>query len=313
MNEPIKKQSDVPGNSIAGAVGSIISTPFIVLFVAIWTGTVSGPTNPAFWQQLSPLAIGVLVLALLIFRPTRRFIFKHLKRLAVWLLGIRVYGKRSRDALMEQGKDEALAEVKARNAAPSPFNITYKHRSPADGKDWFNWYDFNEMAGETLHITAPKNQIVMPKRDGATIPGDNASDPNSFSARVTDKGHLEGIDFRVEWTDEQGYPRWDFVHVGPTGQALQGVPTGVPGQMQYGEFLTNSNIRDRTLTVEWVSTGEVVGRLTPNGNAWNVEVGRREGRVKPEFMFQDHLGVASTPAEGVERLRRNAYKEDQEA
>lgn len=318
MNEQRKKNGIVE-NSIAGAiggtVGGVVGAAVIVYFTAIWTGTISGPKNPAFSQDLAPLVVCVVVLALLVVPQTRRLIFsirKPLKRLARWLFGIRFYDKRRRDALVMRGREEALAEVAKRNANSAAFNIRYLPDYPLDG-DWFSLADFSGISGKgpmrEIYITAPKDQIEMPKKDGPTIPGDNPDDPHHFSGRVTDRGHLNGIEFRVFSKDRDGYPRWDFYRVRPTNQALKGVKTGVPRQVRYGPLVTNSDLRDGSLSVEWTSTGQVMGRLVPSGNAWNVESGRREGRHSPVFIVEDELGVASTPAEGVQRLRNQAEQD----
>jgi hypothetical protein len=54
-----------------------------------------------------------------------------------------------------------------------------------------------------------------------------------------------------------------------------------------------------------------MGRLVPSGPAWKVEFGRREGRVHPDFLVDDELGVTRTPAEGVELLRIRALQEEE--
>lgn len=318
MAEQQKKKNGIVENSIAGAIGGVVGTAAIVYFTAIWTGTISGPTNPAFWQQLAPLVVVVLLAILFGVPAIRRFVFslfRPLKKPVMWLLGLRVTDKRRRNELLEQGEKEALAEVAKRNAKPEAFNIAYVSNSPVNGVDWFLLSDFSGISGsgpmKDIRITAPKDEIVMEHKDGPTIPGDDPDDPYHFSGHVTDRGHLRGIDFRVFWRDANGYPRWDFYHVRPSGQPLKGVRTGPFGEIKYGELVTSRNINDGSLTVKWASTQQVMGRLVPSGKAWKVEFGRREGRVGPYFIVEDELGVASTPAEGVELLRVRALQDDE--
>lgn len=306
------------GNSIAGAIGSILSTPVIAYFIAVWTGTVSGPTNAAFWPQLAPLVLGLLALALLVIPPTRRFIFsvrQPLKRLAVWVLSFRITDARRRNGLLKEGEERALAEIAKRNTKPVAFTIAYVPNSPVNGNERFLLVDYSGLSGsgpmKEIHITAPKEQIVMEDKDGPTVPGDDPDDPYHFSGKVTDYGHLKGIDFRIFWRDGDGYPRWDFYHVRPSGQPLKGVRTGPFGEVTYGELVTSPNRNDGSLTVKWASNQQVMGRLVPSGRAWKVEFGRREGRVKPYFVMEYELGVVSTPAEGVELLKVRALQEEE--
>ncbi|QOT20022.1 hypothetical protein [Paenarthrobacter sp. YJN-5] len=313
-----QKKSGIVQNSAAGAIGGVVGAGVIAYFVAIWTGTVSGPQNPAFGRDVAPFVVGVVVVILLAVRQTRRLIFsisRPLKRLAIWLSGIRVYDKTRREALVIRGVEEALAEVARRNATSTKFTISYLPDSPLDG-DWFSLTDYSGIGSRgqgpmtEIHISAPTDQIEMPEKDGPTIPGDNPEDPYDFSGRVTDHGHLHGVNFRVLSKDKDGYPRCNFYRVGPTGQTLKGVRTGVPGQIQYGPLVTNSNISDGTLSVEWTSTGQVMGRLVPSGNTWIVESGRCEGRLSQVFIVEDELGVASTAADGVHLLRTHAEQDD---
>lgn len=318
MNQQQKK-SGIVENSIAGAIGGVVGAAVIAYFVAIWTGTISGPQNPAFWRDVAPFVLVVVALVLMIVPQTRRLILKilkQLKRVATWLSGIRICDKPRRDALITRGAEEAVAEVAKRNANPASFNIRYLPNSPLDG-DWFSLTDFSGISGQgpmkEIYISAPEDQIEMPKKDGPTIPGDNPDDPYDFSGRVTDKGHLQGIDFRVLSKDNDGYPRCDFYRIGPTGQALKGVPTGSFGDVRYGELVTSRNMNDGTRNVAWASTGQIMGRLVPNGNAWKVETGWRDGQVRPQFIVEDDLGVARTEADGVERLRRHAQDDPKDA
>ncbi|WP_081819012.1 hypothetical protein [Arthrobacter sp. UNC362MFTsu5.1] len=316
MAEQQKKKNGVVENSIAGAIGGVVGTGAIVYFTAIWTGTISGPTNPAFWQQLAPLVV-VVLLALLFGVPAiRRFvfsIFKLLKNPVMWLRGLRVTDEQRRNELLEQGEKEALAEVTKRNAEPEAFNIAYASNSPVNGLDRFLLSDFSGISGsgpmKDIHITAPKDEILMEDKEGPTIPGKDPDDPYHFSGQVTDRGHLKGVDFRVSWKDRDGYPRWDFYHVRPSGPPFKGVRTGPFGDIKYGELVTSPNINDGSLTVKWASTKQVMGRLVPSGPDWKVEIGRREGQVGPYFIVEDEVGVASTPEEGVELLRIRTQEE----
>ncbi|ABK05753.1 hypothetical protein Arth_4316 (plasmid) [Arthrobacter sp. FB24] len=317
MAEQQKKKNGIVENSIAGAIGGVVGAAAIVYFTAIWTGTISGPTNPAFWQQFAPLVVVVLLAIVFGVPATRRFafsIFKLLKNPFMLLLDLRVTGKRKRNELIEQGEKEALAEVAERNAKPEAFNIAYVSDSPVNGVDWFLLSDFSGISGsgpmKDIRITAPMDEIVMEHKDGPTIPGNDPADPYRFSGEVTDRGHLKGIDFRVFWRDADGYPRWDFYHVHPSGQPLKGVRAGL-GEIKYGELVTSRNINDGSLTVKWASTQQVMGRLVPSGKAWKVELGRRESRVSPYFIVEDELGAASTPQEGVELLRLRTVQEEE--
>lgn len=321
----MNKKSSIVENSIAGAIGGIvggvIGAAVIAYFAAIWTGTISGPQNPAFSRDVAPFVVVVAALILLGVPQTRRMIFsirRPLKRLGVWLSGIRVYDKTRRDALVTQGREEALAEVAERNANTTKFTISYLPDSPLDG-DWFSLTDYSGLGSKSqgpmkeIYISAPKDQIEMPQKIGPTIPGDNPDERYDFSGRVTDKGHLEGINFRVLSKDQDGYPRCDFYRVPPTGQPLKGVPSGAFGDMLYGELLTSLNMHDGTRNVAWASTGQIMGRLVPNGNAWKVETGWSEGRVRKQFIVEDELGVEPTEADAVERLRCHAREEAKEA
>lgn len=320
MAEQQKKKNGVVENSIAGVIGGVVSAAAIVYFTAIWTGTISGPTNPAFWQQLAPLVVVVLMAIVFGVPAIRRFVFsvfKLLKKPVMLLLDLRLTGKRRRNELIEQGEKEALAEVAKRNAKPEAFNIAYASDSPVNGVDWFLLSDFSGISGsgpmKDIRITAPADEIVMEHKDGPTIPGNDPEDPYRFSGHVTDRGHLRGIDFRVFWRDANGYPRWDFYHVRPSGQPLNGVRAGHFGEIRYGELVTSPNIDDGSLTVKWASTQQVMGRLVPSGKAWKVELGRREGRFSRYFIVEDELGVASTPKEGVELLRIRTVQEEEES
>jgi hypothetical protein len=62
--EQRKNKNGVVANSLASAIGGVVSAAAIVYFTAIWTGAISGPTNPAFWQQLAPLVVVVLLVIL---------------------------------------------------------------------------------------------------------------------------------------------------------------------------------------------------------------------------------------------------------
>ena len=318
-----QRKNGIVDNSIAGAIGGfvagVVAPAVIAYFIAIWTGTVSGPQNPAFWRDLAPSAIGAVIIVLFLVPQTRRAIFsvrKPLKRLATWLWGIRFYDKRRQDGLETRGGEKALAEVAKRNATSTAFNIRYLPDSHLDG-DWFSLTDFSGISGKgpmrEIYISAPKDQIEMPEKDGPTIPGANPDEPYDFSGRVTDKGHLHGINFRVLSKDKDGYPRCDFYRIGPTGQALKGVPTGGFGDMLYGELVTSLNMHDGTRNVAWASTGQIMGRLVPNGNAWKVETGWREGRGRTQFVVEDELGVERTEADAVERRRRHTQEVVQEA
>lgn len=312
----MNKKSSLVENSIAGAIGGLVSTligaAIIAYFIAIWTGTVSGPTNPNFWQQVSPFGIALVILVLLLIPQTRRFIFsirKPLKRLATWLSGIRIYDKPRQDALVSQGEEQALAEVAKRNATSTAFKIRYLPDSPLDG-DWFSLTDHSGIRGmgpmTDIHISAPKDQIEMPQKSGPTIPGDNPDERYDFRGHVTDKGRLEGIEFRVLSKDKDGYPHCDIYRIPPTGQALKGVPTGSFGDIRYGELVASGNTKDGSREVAWVATRQTMGRLVPVGNAWRVETGWRDGQIRPQFIVDEDLGVARTEADGVERLRRHA-------
>lgn len=312
----MNKKNRLVENSLAGAIGGLVGTligaAVIAYFVAIWTGTVSGPQNPAFLRDAAPLGIGVVVLVLLIVPQTRRLmarILKPVKRLATWLSGIRIYDKRRRNALVLKGRDEALAEAAKRNATSTAFTIQYQPEYPLDG-DWFSLTDYSGIRGmgpmTDIHISAPKDQIEMPQKSGPTIPGDNPDERYDFRGRVTDKGRLGGIEFKVLSKDKDGYPHCDLYRVPPTGQALQGVPTGSFGDIRYGELVTSGNMKDGSREVAWVATGQTMGRLVPVGKAWRVETGWRDGQVRPQFIADEDLGVARTEADGVERLRRHA-------
>lgn len=318
MNEHRKKKNSIVENSVAGVISTVVGAALIAYFLAIWTGTLSGPTNPAFWQQFAPLGGGIVLVILFVFRPTRTLLFslfRLLKKPAVWLIGLQVTDKRRRNGLLKDGEKEALAEVAKRNAKPEAFKIEYVPNSPVNGTDWFLLTDFSGLSGsgpmKEIHITAPKDEIVMDDKVGPTIPGDDPEDPYHFSGHVTDRGHLKGIDFRVFWRDGDGYPRWDFYHVGPSGQPPKGVRTGSYGDVLYGELVTSRNINDGSLTVKWASTDQAMGRLVPKGGAWKVELGRREGRVRPDFLVEHELGMADTPADGVELLRVRALQEEE--
>ncbi|UKA56686.1 hypothetical protein LFT45_22685 (plasmid) [Arthrobacter sp. FW305-BF8] len=318
MAEQQKNKNGMVESSIAGAIGGVVSTAGVVYFGALWAGTISGPTNPAFWQQAAPLIILVLLVIIFGVPAIRRFVFskiKLLKKPGMWLLGLRITDKRRRNGLFKEGEEEALAEVAKRNAKPEAFNIAYASSSPVNGLDRFLLSDFSGISGsgpmKDIHITAPKDEIVMEDKEGPTIPGKDPDDPYHFSGQVTDRGHLKGIDFRVSWKDRDGYPRWDFYHVRPSGPPFKGVRTGPFGDIKYGELVTSPNINDGSLTVKWASTKQVMGRLVPSGKAWKVEIGRREGRVGPYFIVEDELGVVSTPEEGVELLRIRAHQEEE--
>lgn len=318
MAEQRKNKNGVVANSIASAIGAVVGAAAVVYFTAIWTGTISGPKNPAFWQQLAPLVV-VLLLAILFGVPgIRQFVFSMFKLLMMplmWMRGLRVTDERRRNELLVEGEKEVLAKVVKRNTKPEAFNIVYERNSPVNGVDWFILSDFSGINGsgpmKEIRITAPKEAIEMEDKDGPTIPGKNPDDPYSFSGLVTDQGHLKGIDFRVFWRDGDGYPRWDFYHVPASGQPLNGVRTGPFGEITYGELVTSRNINDGSLTVKWASTQQIMGRLVPSGPAWKVEFGRREGRINSDFLVEDELGMALTPAEGIELLRIHALQEEE--
>ncbi|MDR6639613.1 hypothetical protein [Paenarthrobacter nitroguajacolicus] len=319
----MNKKNRIVENSLAGAIGGLVGTligaAVIAYFVAIWTGTISGPQNPAFWRDVAPLGVVVVVIVLLIVPQTRGLMVRGLnlvKRLATWISGIRFYDKPRQDALVSRGRQEALEEVAKRNATPTAFNICYLPDSPLDG-DWFSLTDFSGISGKgpmkKIYISAPADEIQISEKDGPTIPGANPDEPYDFSGRVTDKGHLYGINFRVLSKDKDGYPRCDFYRVPPTGQPLKGVPKGSFGDVSYGELITSINMGDGSRNVAWASTGQVMGRLVPDGKAWKVEAGRQEGRLRPEFMVEDELGLARTEADGVEQLRRYAEEDVEKA
>lgn len=316
MADQDKKKSDLGSNSLAGAIGACVSTPFLVYLAAIWTGTISGPTNPRFWQDLAPLGIIVVLLVLFGIRATRRFILgmiRPLKKPVLWIRGLRITDERRRSLNLAEERNEALAEVSRRNSKPEAFTVAYTPASPVNGVDWFLLTDYSGLSGsgpmKDIRITGPKHQIAMKEHDGPTIPDKDLDDPYHFCGRVTDQGYQTGIDFRVSWKDPDNYPRWDFYHVPASDQPLKGVRTG-PHEVSYGDLITSKNISDGSLTVRWASTSATMGRLVPNGPVWKVESGRTEGRVKPQFLVEDELGNAESSAKGVELLKINAIKED---
>lgn len=69
----------------------------------LWTGTISGPANRDFWQQIAPYSLLGLTIFLLAIPQTRRVIFGVL----VWLFGLRILTRKQRDVLAAQG--QALA------------------------------------------------------------------------------------------------------------------------------------------------------------------------------------------------------------
>lgn len=85
---------------------------------------------------------------------------------------------------------------------------------------------------------------------------------------------------------------------------------GLIGSMHYGPITTHVNRYDSSLRVEWTNNKQAFGRLVPSiGGTWEIQYGRFEGSVRPQFVLVEALGRAATPEAGVEQLRVRDLKE----
>jgi hypothetical protein len=120
VTPPDNNPSNFAKDSLASIVGTIVGGVGVIGLAGLWTGTISGPANPDFWQQIAPYSLFGLTLALLTVPQTRRVIFG----LVQWLVGLRIMTRKQRDALRAQGKEAASQRPAARvSSVPG----LYKH------------------------------------------------------------------------------------------------------------------------------------------------------------------------------------------
>lgn len=103
MTPPDNNPSDFAKDSLTSIVGTVVGGAAFVGLTALWTGTISGPANPDFWQQIAPYSLLGLTIFLLTVPQTRRVIFGAL----VWLFGLRILTRKQRNVLTAQGKASA--------------------------------------------------------------------------------------------------------------------------------------------------------------------------------------------------------------
>lgn len=105
MNQPNDKPSAFAEATIAGFLGTVGGGLFLAYLAALWTGTISAPTNSAFWQQVAPVAIVLGIVILLNIPATRKFLTGLLRWTTtpvrwVWKqLGLEVSTRKQREAL----------------------------------------------------------------------------------------------------------------------------------------------------------------------------------------------------------------------
>ncbi|WP_142059501.1 hypothetical protein [Pseudarthrobacter sp. B4EP4b] len=275
-----------------------------------------GPWKSMTWEEQRGAVLTGLLVATLIFVVLAIVLLVILSislgrwRRKIWAPVGKQGEKLSKWTVLKLGA-KALAKVRRLNGEKVSVHIMPLGVTGVSTK--FRLYDFKEvMAAAT--VTAPVNEILL---EDEVVLVDGKDD---FSGRVQAKGFQAGIDFTISWTDHEGYPRWNFVHVPPsalptpsgtsTGVAAipKGQRTGVPGLVKYGDLETSRDNKDGTQIVRWKNR-KVVGRLVPaSGGAWDVQFGDMSGTVRPEFVVSEELGRAQTEGEGVEMLRLRDLK-----
>ena len=83
---------------MSSIVGTILGGVALFGLTGLWTGTISGPANPEFWQQIAPYALAAVAIVLLAVPPTRRVVFGMVE----WLCGLRILSRKQRDHLAKQ-------------------------------------------------------------------------------------------------------------------------------------------------------------------------------------------------------------------
>lgn len=114
MTPPDKNGSDFAKNSLAAIVGTVLGGLVLVWLAGLWSGTISGPANQDFWQQIAPFALVGLVMLLLVVSQTRRVIFNVLG----WLFSLRVLTRKQRHVLPAQGKASPNQRLGLRSGVP---------------------------------------------------------------------------------------------------------------------------------------------------------------------------------------------------